>query len=408
MVRKNKIRSLAVGGGVLVSIFIVGYLLRSPRFPETIPSGEKSEIQVQAYRARLTLFQEFTRYLRENHGGILLAEAIDRPLPADETVVSKPKVYTFRQQYKFLNRSLIADLSNEFAEQHHMRLEIRTECGDLSKTVICYEIDFIRAGTVWMRIMQVSAGSDYQQEQGRTEYTEPAESDAREEVIPERADLAKLAIVIDDLGYQMDVFNNLIKLDFEITYSILPQLAHSLESAEIATQAGRLIILHLPMQPKDQAIYNPGPGALLIHDTPAQIYEKMVLNLNSVPYALGVNNHMGSAFTQDAAGLDTMMGILSQNTLFFLDSKTAPGNTAKQAAKTHTVPYLSRDIFLDNDENEELIRIQLFKAVKLARKRGRAIAIGHPYPETHAVLAEYLPDLEAQGVVVTRLTDLLN
>ncbi|NQU62997.1 MAG: divergent polysaccharide deacetylase family protein [SAR324 cluster bacterium] len=333
---------------------------------------------------------------------------IDKQLLKNETTVTKSEVYTFRQQYKFLNHVLVADLANEFAKKQGLQVEIRTWCSSLSKTAICYEIDFMKAGDVWIRIMQESSKADILRKLGNGVYTENVESDPQKEIFPRADGAGKLAIVIDDLGYQMDVFNKLIKLDYEITYSILPQLTHSFESAEIASQAGRLIILHLPMQPKDQSTFNPGPGALLTQDTAEQIYAKMTLNLSTVPYALGVNNHMGSAFTQYAEGLDAMMGVLGENTLFFLDSKTAPGDTAKKAAKNHFVPYLSRDIFLDNDENEELIRKQLFKAVKLARKRGRAIAIGHPYPETHAVLEKYLPELKAQGVVLVKLIDLLN
>ncbi|MBT7892841.1 MAG: divergent polysaccharide deacetylase family protein, partial [Deltaproteobacteria bacterium] len=261
---------------------------------------------------------------------------------------------------------------------------------------------------VWIRVLLESPKSKKTTEPGKVVYKDRGETDRPEEKLPVPVGSAKLVIVIDDLGYQMDVFSNLVKLDYEITYSILPQLAYSQDTAEIATQAGRMVMLHLPMQPKDQSLFNPGPGALLIQDSSAQINAKMVLNLSTVPYALGVNNHMGSAYTQYAEGLDTMMRVLNENELFFLDSKTAPGDTAKRAAKKHSVTYLSRDIFLDNDKEEALIQKQLFKAVRLARKRGWAIAIGHPYPTTYAVLAKYLPELEAQSVVVTKLADLVN
>ncbi|MBT6499018.1 MAG: divergent polysaccharide deacetylase family protein [Deltaproteobacteria bacterium] len=408
IVRKNRIGSVIVGIAILVLLIVAISLFRSPRFPDTIPSAEKSEIRDRAYQSRLKYFQQFSRYLRENHGGMLLAEAIDQQSPTGETFAGESNVYTFRQQYKFLNQPLLIDLSTEFSEKHQMQVEIRDLCRDQSRTTSCFEMDIKKADAVWIRVLLESPKSKKTTEPGKVVYKDRGETDRPEEKLPVPVGSAKLVIVIDDLGYQMDVFSNLVKLDYEITYSILPQLAYSQDTAEIATQAGRMVMLHLPMQPKDQSLFNPGPGALLIQDSSAQINAKMVLNLSTVPYALGVNNHMGSAYTQYAEGLDTMMRVLNENELFFLDSKTAPGDTAKRAAKKHSVTYLSRDIFLDNDKEEALIQKQLFKAVRLARKRGWAIAIGHPYPTTYAVLAKYLPELEAQSVVVTKLADLVN
>ncbi len=408
IILQNRIRSAIVGIAILIFLVAVISLFRSPQFPDAIPSAEKSEKKERAFQARLNYFQQYTRYLRENHGGMLLAEGVEQQAPASEASPGKSKVVAFRQQYKFLNRPLLSDLSIEFAKKHQLQVEIRATCSDEKRIANCFEMDFKKADAVWIRVLLESTKSTLKRERGMVDYEQTSEPDLKEEKYAVSSETARLAIVIDDLGYQMGVFNNLIKLDYEITYSILPQLAYSMDTAQIATQVGRMVMLHLPMQPKDQTIYNPGPGALLIQDDPAQIIAKMTLNLSTVPYATGVNNHMGSAYTQYAEGLDTMMRVLDENALFFLDSKTAPGDTAKRAAKNHSVAYLSRDIFLDNDKDEALIQKQLFKAVRLARKRGWAIAIGHPYPTTYAVLAKNLPELSKQQVVVTKLSDLMN
>ncbi|MFH2130862.1 MAG: divergent polysaccharide deacetylase family protein [bacterium] len=407
-IRKNKLKSAV--GGMLILVFILSTItyLKTPRFPDALPSSEIKEIQDQAYQERLILFQQFTRLLRENHGEMLIAEPLDKK-PASETAFpSDSGVYTFRQQYKSLNQSLISDLSNSFALRQGMRMEIRSGCKDLVKTTACYEMDFTKAGVVWMRILLESQQSGYPPGWNSADYKDASEPDHQKEIIPPEDGMAKLAIVIDDLGYQMDVFNHLITLEYEITYSVLPQQAFSRETAEIATQAGRQVILHLPMQPRDWPKFDPGWGALLLQDSTDEVNAKMALNLSTVPFVTGVNNHMGSAYTQYAEGLDTVMQVLNEKGLFFLDSKTAPGNTAKQAALNHSVPYLSRDIFLDNDKDETLIQKQLQKAVRLAKHRGRAIAIGHPYAITYTVLAESLPQLKAQGVVVIKVSELLN
>ena len=408
IIRQNRIRSVVIGIGILTFLIITFNLFRSPQFPDAIPSAEKSEKQERTLQARLNLFQQHSRFLRENHGGMLLAERIEQQSSASEASPGKSKMVAFRQQFKFLNRPLISDLSIEFAKKHQLQVEIRATCSDKRRIENCFEMDFKKADAVWIRILLESSKPTQVRGKGMVDYERISEPELKVEKSPVSAGTARLAIVIDDLGYQMDVFNNLIKLDYELTYSILPQLAYSMDTAQIATQFGRMVMLHLPMQPKDQTIYNPGPGALLIQDDPAQITAKMTLNLSTVPYATGVNNHMGSAYTQYAEGLDTMMRVLNENALFFLDSKTAPGNTSKRAAKKHSVVYLSRDIFLDNDRDEALIEKQLLKAVRLARKRGWAIAIGHPYPATYAVLAKNLPELTKQQVVITKLSDLMN
>ena len=244
-------------------------------------------------------------------------------------------------------------------------------------------------------------------EKSYTQDSEPQLADS-EQTPYSSNDYSRLIIVIDDLGNRMDVLRKLISLDYDITYSVLPQQQFSLETADTVFEQGREVMLHLPMEPKEYPKYNPGLGALLISDTQDTIIEKLERNLETVPYAVGINNHMGSAFTQHDEGLDIVMQVLSGRMLFFLDSKTAPGRIAKRSARDYRVPYLSRDIFLDNNLEVEAIGKQLMKAARIASRHGKAIAIGHPHFETYQALAKYLPEIEARGIQITRISDLLN
>ena len=271
-------------------------------------------------------------------------------------------------------------------------------------------VEFLKDNTPWIIVeLQVSGGhvDETPAEKRYAQNTEPKLNGDETPAAP-LTDDAKLVIVIDDLGNRLNVLKKLLSLDFDITYSILPQRQFSLESAEMVFDNGREVILHLPMQPKDFPKYNPGLGALLLDDEQETIVQKLERNLETVPYAVGVNNHMGSAFTQHDAGLDAVMQVLSGRMLFFLDSKTAPGRIAKSSARDYRVPYLSRDIFLDNDIEEAAIKRQLFKAARIASRHGKAIVIGHPYLETYKALAKFLPEVEAQGIHVTRVSDLLS
>ncbi len=402
ILRKNRIASAIAGGVILFILLVLIFLFRSPRFPDESALSDKN--QDIAFHEKQEFFQQFLRYLRDNHGGLLTSEPVSSRLIADK----KPEITTFRQQFRFLNQSLISELSKDFADQQGMQTAIRLGCESYPAEGTCYEMDFKKGSRIWIRVLLESAQLLYPEKGKKSEYRDTVDINGQDKPIKHLREKAKLAIVIDDLGYQMNVFNHLITLDYDITYAVLPQQAYSRETAEIAAQAGRQVMLHLPMQPKDWPRFDPGLGALLLRDAPEEIHSKISLNLSTVPYVAGVNNHMGSAYTQHAEGLDVMMRVLKNNTLFFLDSKTAPGKAAKIAAAKYSVPYLSRDIFLDNDRDEILIGKQLSKAIKLAKKRGWAIAIGHPYDVTYTVLSRQLPKLEEQGVQIIKVVDLLN
>ena len=204
---------------------------------------------------------------------------------------------------------------------------------------------------------------------------------------------AKLAIVIDDFGYRVKEDNQILALPTPITVAILPSSPHGREVAEKAHQQGREILIHMPMKPLSQ---QPLEKDTLTPSMSAEEIDRIIKDaIRRVPYAKGMNNHMGSEMTSSLVGMQNVMRSLSQSNLFFLDSVTIGKTQAVNAAKEFGVPTARRNIFIDNHQSEEETRTQLNKAVAYARKHGSAVAIGHPHPSTVRALQKYLPQLPA-------------
>ncbi|UYV43764.1 divergent polysaccharide deacetylase family protein [Providencia rettgeri] len=204
---------------------------------------------------------------------------------------------------------------------------------------------------------------------------------------------AKLAIVIDDFGYRVKEDNQILALPTAVTIAILPSSPHGREVAEKAHQQGRDILIHMPMKPLSN---QPLEKDTLSPSMSAEDIDRLIKNaIKRVPYAKGMNNHMGSEMTSSLPGMRNVMHSLSQSNLFFLDSVTIGNTQVKNAAKEYGVPTLRRHIFIDNHQSEEETRSQLNKAVAYARKHGSAVAIGHPHPSTVRALQKYLPQLPA-------------
>lgn len=393
----------------LVGFSVFLFFFNVHKFPDSIPSSDDLSLRNENYKEQLAFFNKYTRYIRDNHGGLIEAEEINKSIS-----VSGQKGYSFivfRHRFKYFDRSLLLRLTSNFALSEnigHKVYEVPGESKDvpIDKNI---EVVFLRQNNPWISIKTEMAEEFINEVKQKIQYTEVTELSKpdQDKPAPDPHEMPRLVIVIDDLGNNMNVFNKLIQLDFNITYSILPLQRYSMETAEMVHEAGREVILHLPMQPKDWPQYNPGLGALLLEDSKETIYEKMETNLRTVPYAIGVNNHMGSSFTQYSSGLDVLMQILSDRNLFFLDSKTAPGDIAKQSAREANIQYLSRNIFLDNIQDDASIKKQLYMAARIAKKWGNAIAIGHPYLTTYDTLATHLPLLEKQGIAITRVSQLL-
>lgn len=229
-------------------------------------------------------------------------------------------------------------------------------------------------------------------------------------VIPSGREAPRVAIVIDDMGQDLRKLDELLKIGAPITVAVLPRLVHSRDVALGAHSSGLEVILHLPMEPKNSGPeeHDPGKGALLtgmrITDVKARIEE----DLKDVPYATGVNNHMGSLFTEDTELMRAVLEVIKSKDLYFLDSRTTSASVANRLASEMGVRNGMRNVFLDNNRDEDYIRGQIKELAAIAKKRGKAIAIGHPYPETLEVLKENVSMLKSQGIEVVRLSDLIN
>jgi uncharacterized protein len=230
----------------------------------------------------------------------------------------------------------------------------------------------------------------------------PEPHPVEEEKLPRPfVDLPKVAIIIDDMGYHKRLGEQLLGLPVVLNYSFLPFLPHSRAQAVQAHLAGRTVLLHLPLQPKNPA-WNPGPGALLVDDTPPVQREKFVRCLAEIPHVSGVNNHMGSLFTEDSRAMTEVMGEIHANGFFFVDSYTTSASTGLQVAAELQVRSARRDVFLDNVLDERQICLRLEELVEIALQRGWGIGIAHPHQVTVDALRRcappYLGQVEYVGV----------
>jgi polysaccharide deacetylase 2 family uncharacterized protein YibQ len=209
-------------------------------------------------------------------------------------------------------------------------------------------------------------------------------------------EIRRAAIIIDDLGQDVEAARRLLALPYPITCSVLPYLVHSSSTAEEAHRAGHEVMLHLPMEPDSAA--KPGPGEIRVGMRPAEVERIIAEDLSSVPYVAGVNNHMGSRATTDARLMAAVVQVLARRRLFFVDSRTTPRSVALDVARRQGLPSFYRSVFLDDTETVPYTLGQLREFRRAIQVHGAAIAIGHPYPSTLLALARFLPELEQDDI----------
>ena len=217
----------------------------------------------------------------------------------------------------------------------------------------------------------------------------------------------KLAIVLDDWGYSKPVFTASLSLPGEVTYAILPNLPFSREISETLSRKGKEFILHLPMEPQNTTAEKLEKNTLLTSMSPAQLTDITRRDIASLPHLKGVNNHMGSEATAQCTTMEPVLAEIKRQGLYFLDSMTSDSVCNDVAARLG-IPFLKRDVFIDNENNRGAIVRQLEKARDLAIANGEAIAIGHARSLTIDVLKEMMPQLSSQGIILVRASDLLN
>lgn len=214
-----------------------------------------------------------------------------------------------------------------------------------------------------------------------------------------------VAIVIDDMGLDRGRSEKVLDLPGPLTVSYLTYAEDLTAQAQAAQAAGHEVMAHIPMEPTGDA--DPGPGALLSGATPADLRARLADYLNDWTGYVGINNHMGSKLTADAAAMEVIIGELKSRGLMWLDSRTDANTVGEAMAESYGVPHIGRDVFLDNEDEQAAIAAQLAKVENIARQQGYAVAIGHPRDATIAALSKWLLTLEEKGIAVAPVTEVL-
>lgn len=238
---------------------------------------------------------------------------------------------------------------------------------------------------------------------------ESAAKDADRKTAPNIQDGAKgeLAVIIDDMGTNLQQARALAGIGLPLTFSIIPGLKSDRDVAGFAARSGIDTMIHIPMQPKGWPKQRLEANGLLVSMDEAVIRERLDGYARQIPTAIGVNNHMGSEFTEHEDKMRVVLEMLKGKGLFFIDSVTTPKTVGQGLAREMGVKTARRDVFLDNEQNSAYIRGQLGQAVRMAKKHGSAIAICHPHPATIATLTETLPTLAGQGITLVPVSQLV-
>ncbi|KAA0976791.1 divergent polysaccharide deacetylase family protein [Pseudomonas sp. ANT_H12B] len=203
---------------------------------------------------------------------------------------------------------------------------------------------------------------------------------------------AYLTLIIDDLGQNLPRDRRVLALPGPVTVAIMPDTPHATEFAREAHRSGKIVILHMPMDPAT------GPFAWHPDLSIDELEKRLNAAFKVVPYTAGINNHMGSRMTAQPVAMAWLMADLQRRHKLFVDSRTSAQTVAAAEAQKIGLASVSRDVFLDDERTEAAIFTQLQTAITLARSQGSAVMIGHPYPQTLAVLERELPKLKAQGI----------
>ena len=211
--------------------------------------------------------------------------------------------------------------------------------------------------------------------------------------------LPLVAIIIDDMGYHNRLDRLLLDLDAPLSFSFLPSGPFTKVHANLAWRHKKDILVHIPMEPAEKGV-NPGPGALTLKMDAGSILNVLEKDLDSVPHAIGANNHMGSLFTTSTEKMDIVLLEIKKRGLFFIDSRTTKYTVAYKEALRLGIPALERQVFLDYEPKAAVIKEELGRLVRLAKRHGYAIGIGHPYPSTYKVLKMDLPLVQKEVNIV--------
>lgn len=223
---------------------------------------------------------------------------------------------------------------------------------------------------------------------------------------PRTTPAAPVAIVVDDLGRSVEVVADLRRLGVALSYAVLPFESRTSEVVEHLARHGEEILCHLPME-AHQGV-DPGPGALMLAMDAAALRSSTREALARVPGAVGVNNHMGSALSEDSRAMEAVLRVLAERELYFLDSRTSAASVGYGIAARLGVAAAQRRVFLDGERDVESVREQFLRLLALAREGEPVVAIGHPYPETLDVLRSEIPVALARGYRFVRVSQVVS
>lgn len=217
----------------------------------------------------------------------------------------------------------------------------------------------------------------------------------------------RIAIIIDDLGYERTAGERAIKLPGPLAYAVLPGTPRSAYLAEKANADGKEVLLHLPLQAQ-KAQEQEEPGSLLLDMSRAQFRATLQQNMQLVPHISGINTHRGSLLTRHPGHMDWLMDeMIDRGDLYFVDSYTTAESIALQIARERGIPSMKRDVFLDPDPLPETVSREFERLKNIARQQGFAVGIGHPYPATLDFLETALPELGNEGYDLVGIGELI-
>ena len=206
-----------------------------------------------------------------------------------------------------------------------------------------------------------------------------------------------IGLIIDDFGYRNDhVSNGFLNLSGKLTYAIIPGHEYSQLFSKKAYDAGYEIIVHMPMENIGKT-YGEKEYVLMSYFQDDEIKDRISSAFDQLPESIGLNNHQGSRGTADSRVMTLLAGVIKEKKKFFIDSRTTRNSLAETTMRKYNVQTNKRDIFLDNELDEEIINTQLLKLAELSEEKGIAIGIGHVKPQTLSVLEREIPVLQKKG-----------
>jgi hypothetical protein len=208
-------------------------------------------------------------------------------------------------------------------------------------------------------------------------------------------------LIIDDIGFDLRIVEELAGIPAPIAFAVLPHAPHAVEAARLLHAAGKMILLHLPMEPRSYPEESPGAGALMTDMDEEAVRRQVRADLAAVPFVSGVNNHMGSRFMTDEARLAIVMEELRAKGLFFVDSLTTTDSRGRESAGRAGVRFAARDIFIDHVPGYAAVLENLTGVFRRGRRNGLPVLmIGHPHMETVKAIRDALPVWKTEGVTV--------